>query len=486
MFTANFASIFIGPLLPEVTLALGGMILLILGAFINDQHTNIISRLSLFLVLIALVILTVFTDNSGGSASFAKFFVNNKFVILSKTIILLATSLVMILYIGTRRGESHLNNFEFPILMLFSVIGMMLMVSSNDFITLYLGLELQSLCLYVLASYERENSRSSEAGLKYFILGALSSGIMLYGISLIYGFTATTNFNELLTIFNSSSIPIAILIGFVMVIVGFCFKLGAAPFHMWTPDVYEGSPTIVTAFFSMVPKAAAITILARFLINPFGAWVGQWQQIFIFISILSMFVGALGAIRQTNIKRLLAYSSIGHVGYMLIGIISCNINGIKSVLIYIFIYIIMSLGIFVFIMRLHKKNVLEENISSFAGLSIRHPVLAFSIAVLMFSMAGIPPLAGFLGKFYIFVSAIEANLYSLAVAGLISSVIAAYYYLKIVKIMYFDEVNTSIEVYSSKEMTLLFAAAIIFNLLFMFLSERFVTVANNAAKALFV
>jgi NADH-quinone oxidoreductase subunit N len=326
---------------------------------------------------------------------------------------------------------------EYPILILSSVLGMMIMISSNDLIVFYMGLELQSLALYVLATFNRDQIKSSEAGLKYFVLSALSSGLLLYGCSLIYGFTGSTNFNVIANQLNSNEY--ALTFGIVFILVGLAFKISAVPFHMWAPDVYEGSPTSVTLFFTMVPKIAALTVFIRFLYVPFLNLIDQWQMILVFLSIASMVFGAVAAIGQKNIKRLIAYSSIGHIGYALAGLTTGSNEGIQSSVIYITIYILMNLGLFSCLLMMKRNNVYYEQIDDLSGLSKNHPLLSLSLLVILFSLAGIPPLAGFFAKFYIFKSVLEQSMFFLAIVGLLSTVIAAFYYLRIIKIMYFDK-----------------------------------------------
>jgi NADH-quinone oxidoreductase subunit N len=326
------------------------------------------------------------------------------------------------------------------VLVLFATLGMLLMISANDMLALYLGLELQSLSLYVVAAFRRDHLRSSEAGLKYFVLGALSSGMLLYGISLIYGFAGTTSFPALAAEFSGGDdVPIGLIVGIVFLAAGLAFKISAVPFHMWTPDVYEGAPTPVTAFFATAPKVAAVALIVRVMMGPFGDLVDQWQQIIWFISVASMILGALAAISQTNIKRLMAYSSIGHIGYALIGLAAGTQDGVNGILLYITIYVVMNLGTFACILCMRQKDVMVERIEDLKGLSKTNPAMAMALAIFMFSMAGIPPLVGFFGKFYVFLAAIEAGLYVLAVVGVLSSVVGAYYYLRIVKLMYFDD-----------------------------------------------
>ena len=340
-----------------------------------------------------------------------------------------------------------INKIEYPILILSSVLGMIVMISSYDLIVFYIGLELQSLALYVLASFNVNNTRSSEAGLKYFVLSALSSGLLLYGCSLIYGFTNSTNFDVIA--FNLNNLNFGYVFGIVFILVGLAFKISAVPFHMWAPDVYEGSPTSITSFFSIVPKVAALTVFIRFLYVPFINLIDQWQMIIIFISISSMIFGAVAAIGQNNIKRLMAYSSIGHMGFALAGLSIGTNEGIQSSIIYLLIYLVMNLGMFTCIFMMKRKNIFYENIEELSGLSKNHPVISICLLVYLFSLAGIPPLAGFFAKFYIFMSVIKSEMYFLAIIGLLSTVISAFYYLRIIKIIYFDEPKESFEISSS-------------------------------------
>ena len=329
-----------------------------------------------------------------------------------------------------------INKIEYPILVLSSITGMMVMISSNDLMVFYMGLELQSLALYVLASFNRDNILSSESGLKYFVLSALSSGLLLYGCSLIYGFSGSTNFDTIANQLNSNEYVLTF--GIVFILVGLAFKISAVPFHMWAPDVYEGSPTSVTLFFTMVPKIAALTVFIRFLYVPFLNLIDQWQMIIVFLSIASMLFGAIAAIGQTNIKRLIAYSSIGHIGYTLAGLATGSNEGIQSSIIYISIYIIMNLALFSCLLMLKRNNQYYEEIGDLSGLSKNHPLLSLSLLIILFSLAGIPPLAGFFAKFYIFKAVLEQSMYFLAIVGLLSTVVAAFYYLRIIKIIYFD------------------------------------------------
>ena len=421
--------------LPEIFISLSIMFLLVLGVF-KENSSKLIFNISLLVLLITAII----TLNETSSVNRITLF-NNSVVIdymssLMKIITLLGAFLVLVI------SSSYLKVFkifkiEYPILILSSVLGMMIMISSNDLMVFYMGLELQSLALYVLATFNRDQLKSSEAGLKYFVLSALSSGLLLYGCSLIYGFSGSTNFDIISNQLNSSNYVLTF--GIVFILVGLAFKISAVPFHMWAPDVYEGSPTSVTLFFTMVPKIAALTVFIRFLYVPFSNLIDQWQMIIIFLSIASMLFGAVAAIGQTNIKRLIAYSSIGHIGYTLAGLSTGSNEGIQSSIIYITIYVIMNLAFFSCLLMLKRNNQYYEDIDDLSGLSKNHPLLSLSLLIIMFSLAGIPPLAGFFAKFYIFTAVLEQSMYFLAIVGLLSTVIAAFYYLRIIKIMYFDK-----------------------------------------------
>jgi NADH-quinone oxidoreductase subunit N len=356
-------------------------------------------------------------------------------------------------------------------------------VSANDLISLYIGLELQSLSLYVVASFRRDSRRSSEAGLKYFVLGALSSGMLLYGASLIYGFAGTTSFDGLATLFKGlggEGSSVGLVVGLVFVISGLAFKVSAVPFHMWTPDVYQGAPTPVTAFFAVAPKIAAIALFVRVLMGPFGVMIGDWQQVVIVLSAASMVLGAFAAIWQTNIKRLMAYSSIGHVGYALIALAAGTEAGVRGVLVYMAIYLAMNVGTFCCILAMRRTGRMVEGIDDLAGLARTHPMVAMALAAMMFSMAGIPPLAGFFGKFYIFVAAIDAGLIPLAVIGVLTSVVGAFYYLRIIKIMYFEEPVDAFDGKLPGEVRAVLVAATLF---VMFFSLRPGLIVDGAAVA---
>ena len=421
--------------LPEIFLSLAIMFMLILGVF-KKKSSKLIQNFSLIILLITAVITFNETLNNNTILIFNESVIIDYFSSLMKIITLIAAFLVLTIsssYLKTLK----LLKIEYPILILSSVLGMMIMISSNDLIVFYMGLELQSLALYVLATFNRDNLKSSEGGLKYFVLSALSSGLLLYGCSLIYGFTGSTNFQEIASQLNSNNY--AVTFGIVFILVGLAFKISAVPFHMWAPDVYEGSPTSVTLFFTMVPKVAALTVFIRFLYVPFLNLIEQWQMILIFLSIASMIFGAIAAIGQQNLKRLIAYSSIGHIGYTLAGLATGTNEGIQSSIIYITIYIIMNLGLFSCLLMMKRNEIYYESIEDLSGLSKNHPLMSISLLVILFSLAGIPPLAGFFAKFYIFKSVLEQSMYFLAIVGLLSTVIAAFYYLRIIKIIYFDK-----------------------------------------------
>ena len=420
---------------PEIFLSLSIMFLLILGVF-KKNSSKLIQNTSLIILLITAVITFNETLGKNETLLFNESVIIDYLSSFMKIVTLLAAFLVLVI------SSNYLKIFkifkiEYPILILSSVLGMMVMISSNDLIVFYMGLELQSLALYVLATFNRDQLKSSEAGLKYFVLSALSSGLLLYGCSLIYGFTGSTNFNVIASELNSDQY--ALTFGIVFILVGLAFKISAVPFHMWAPDVYEGSPTSVTLFFTMVPKVAALTVFIRFLYVPFLNLIDQWQMILVFLSIASMLFGAIAAIGQTNLKRLIAYSSISHIGYALAGLAVGSNDGIQNSVIYITIYILMNLGLFSCLLMMKRNNEYFEDIEDLSGLSKNHPLLSLSLLIILFSLAGIPPLAGFFAKFYIFKSVLEQSMYFLAIVGLLSTVVAAFYYLRIIKTMYFDK-----------------------------------------------
>ena len=467
-------------LFPEILLAIGGMALLVLGVLRGDRSLGLVSWLAIILLVatgwFVLFPLTQFNRAFHGA------FIADDFARFAKILILMGTGLTILMSKEYLEREK-IAHFEFPVLLVLSTVGMFLMVSASSFIAVYMGLELQSLALYVLAAFNRDSLKSSEAGLKYFVLGALSSGMMLYGISLIYGFTGTTEFSVIAHVVTSP-INIGLIFGIVFLIVGFAFKVSAVPFHMWTPDVYEGSPTPITAFFSMAPKVAAMALFLRAMIVPFAHAAGEWQQIVIFISALSMILGAVAAIGQTNIKRLMAYSSIGHMGYALLGLAAGTTAGVEGVLIYMTIYLITNAGVFVCILAMRRDGEAVETISDLAGLARTRPMLALAFAALMLSLAGLPPFAGFLAKFYIFLAVVAVHMYALAVLGVLASVVGAYYYLRIVKIMYFDDPAPAFDPDMSWNLKTILTGSSLFVVWFVASGGQIVSVAAASAKAL--
>jgi len=423
----------IKPLIPEIFLSISIFSLLMIGVFIKNSFETVY-RLSIFVIF--LILLIILSGDNESVKIFSESFVVDKFSLYSKALILISTFFVLLIskrYIVDIKN----NKFEYPIIVLLSLLGMFVMVGSNDLILFYLGLELQSLALYILASIDRDNIKSSEAGIKYFVLGALSSGLLLYGCSLMYGFTGSTNFEEIAS--NSGDFNVGTIFGMVFILVGLAFKVSVVPFHMWTPDVYQGSPTSVTSFFSVVPKVAGIAIFIKFMYLPFREVLNEWQYILVFMSIASMILGAVAAMGQTNIKRLMAYSSIGHIGYAIAGIATGTESGFKSTLVYISIYVVMNIGAFACILLMKREGKYLEEIDELSGLSKNHPLISFALLIILFSLAGIPPLAGFFAKFYIFMAVIESGMYTLAIVGLVATVVSAFYYIRIIKIMYFDE-----------------------------------------------
>ncbi len=420
-------------ILPEIFISASIMLFLLFGVF-KKNSANLIYNLS----TISLVILLALIINL---SSFNKIYLFNSSYLIDNLSnymkIILVGSGIFVMLTGSRYIQViNLNKIEYPILILSSILGMMIMISSNDLIVFYMGLELQSLALYVLASFNRDNLLSTESGLKYFVLSALSSGLLLYGCSLTYGFSESTNFDQILI--NSTEFNYGTTFGIVFILVGLAFKISAVPFHMWAPDVYQGSPTSVTLFFAILPKIAALSVFIKFLYTPFANMNDQWQTIIVFISIASMILGAVAAIGQKNLKRLIAYSSISHMGYALAGLATVSNQGIQSSITYISIYLVMNLAFFSCLFMLKRNDKYYENIEDLSGLSKKHPILSFSLLIVLFSLAGIPPLAGFFAKFYVFLAVIEQSMYFLAIVGLLATVVAAFYYLRIIKIIYFD------------------------------------------------
>ena len=476
------------PAITEIFLVGVALALLMVGAFRDREPdaSHLVTPLCIMALVVGMFLLVV--GEKGTAMAFGGHFVNDGFAVYLKILALLGAALCLIMSPPFLRDEG-VERFEFPMLALFATVGMLMMLSANSLLALYLGLELQSLSLYVMTAFLRDQTRSTEAGLKYFVLGALASGLLLYGCSLVYGFTGTLSFEGLARIFQASAdagapINTGVLIGLVFVAAGLAFKLAAVPFHMWTPDVYEGAPTPVTAFLAAAPKVAAMGLTLRVLYQPFGDWTAQWQQIVVFISVASMLLGSFAAIGQTNIKRLLAYSSIGHVGFALVGLAAGTQDGAHSVLLYMAIYVIMTVGTFGCVLLMRRNGRAVENIDDLAGLARSQPMLAAALAIFMFSLAGIPPLAGFFAKIYVFYAAIDAGLVTLAVIGVLASVVGAYYYIRIVKVMYFDDAAEPLDRAAGREFGLIVGGTAAFNLLFCLVPSPLVNQAEIAAAAL--
>jgi NADH-quinone oxidoreductase subunit N len=480
------------PALPEIFIASVGMALLMLGVFqkVGDnaqevKTSRLVSRLGMVTLVLTMVLVAAI---SGGTMiTFGGMFVSDPFAVYFKALILMASALTLVISQDYMEKQG-IARFEYVVLMIFATLGMMLMVSANNLLSLYLGLEMQSLSLYVIASFNRDDERSTEAGLKYFVLGAVASGMLLYGSSLVYGFSGTTDFKALGALFAEGQGPhasIGLIVGIVFILAGLSFKVSAVPFHMWTPDVYQGAPTPVTAFFSVGPKIAAIALFCRVMVGPFGDLLQHWQQIIILISVASMLLGAFAAISQTNIKRMMAYSSIGHVGYALIGLVVANESGVRGIMIYMAIYLFMNIGAFACILTMRRGDKMVENISDLAGMSKTHPMVAAAMAVFMFSMAGIPPLAGFFSKLYIFLAVIKAEFYGLAIIAVLSSVVGAFYYLRIIKVVYFDEQAEPLNKPISPSLGFVIAGCALIIVLFIAFPGVVVDSASAAAFALF-
>ncbi|MBO0902179.1 NADH-quinone oxidoreductase subunit NuoN [Jiella sonneratiae] len=420
---------------PELIMSVGAMILLMIGVFMGEKSSQTVTGLSVAVIIIAALWLILVTPTG---VAFGGSFVLDPFARFMKILVLVGSAAAVVMSVGFAESE-RFNRFEFPVLVLLSTTGMMVMVSAGDMIALYLGLELQSLAIYVLAAINRDSVRSTEAGLKYFVLGALSSGMLLYGASMVYGFTGHIEFTQISEVVADSGRSLGLLVGIVFVLAGLAFKISAVPFHMWTPDVYEGAPTPITAFLAGAPKVAAMALITRFTIQGFEPLSGQWQQVIVFISIASMVFGAFAAIGQHNIKRLMAYSSIAHMGYALVGLAAANPEGVRGVLIYMTVYLMMTLGTFAVILAMRRRDGMVEEIDDLAGLSQTNPMMALFLTVMMLSLAGLPPLAGFVAKYFVFMAAVHAGLWPLAIIGVLASVVGLYYYLRLVKVMWFDE-----------------------------------------------
>ena len=469
------------PALPELLVLGGALALLLFGAIRGERSTAVVDTAAIALLAAAAVLVALLPG--GRIETFGGSFVLDSFARFMKILALGGAAAALLMSLDFWRQE-RLRRFEYGILVLTAAAGMMTMISANDLIALYLGVELMSLSLYVVAAIDRDNLRSSEAGLKYFVLGALSSGMLLYGASLVYGFTGSTDFATIAAAVQPSGANLGLIFGLVFLMAGFAFKISAVPFHMWTPDVYEGAPTPVTAFFAAAPKLAAMALTVRVLITAFPAVTLEWQQIVVFLAIASMALGSFAAIGQTNIKRLMAYSSIGHMGYALVGLAAGSAEGVAGVIIYLAIYLAMTLGTFACILAMRRGGRMVEDIDSLSGLSRTNPFMAFMLGMLLFSLAGIPPLAGFFAKFYVFLAAIHAGLYALAVIGVLLSVVGAYYYLRIVKLMYFDAPAERFEPMQAPLAAVLGVSGV-FVLLYFVYPAPLVAFAGVAAKSLF-
>ncbi len=469
----------LAPAFPEILLAVGALVLVLIGAFGGERATPFATGISAALLVVAGIALIILPAEG---QTFNGAFVLDPYARYLKIITLIGSTVAIVMSVGYARAE-RFERFEYPVLIVLATLGMMMMISANDLISLYLGVELQSLALYVIAAINRESARSTEAGLKYFVLGALSSGMLLYGASLVYGFTGQTSFEGIYQAISTGDRSLGLIFGLVFILAGLAFKVSAVPFHMWTPDVYEGAPTPVTAFFAAAPKIAAIAMFVRISFAAFEPIKPDWQQIVSFIAIASMVLGAFAAIGQTNIKRLMAYSSIGHMGFALVGLAAGTQPGIQGVLIYISIYLAMTVGAFACILAMRRREGMVEDISELAGLARNSPMMAFLFAMILFSLAGIPPLAGFFAKFYVFLAAIEAKLYALAIIGVLASVVGAFYYLRIVKVMYFDEPAATFEPMHG-ELKLVLGVSGAFVILFFLFAGPIIGMADVAARSI--
>jgi NADH-quinone oxidoreductase subunit N len=483
--TPVFALPSLAPALPEIILALGALAMILIGAIKGQSAQTQRTVDGMALLLMGLAFVVVIAQDGGSAVTFEGSFISDGFSRFMKALALLGAMAAVLVAIDFMRRKA-IEKFEYPILVTLATLGMMMMISANDLIALYIGLELLSLASYVVASIHRDDARSSEAGLKYFVLGALSSGMLLYGASLVYGFTGNVNFNAIAEVLRTKGGGTAtgVVFGLVFVAAGLAFKCSAAPFHMWTPDVYEGAPTPVTAFFAGAPKMAAVALFVRVMVEAFPAITAQWQQIVTFLAVASMVLGAFAAIGQRDLKRLMAYSSIGNIGYALVALAAGDAAGVQGVAVFMATYLAMTLGVFACILALRTEHGHAETIDDLAGLSRTRPGIAFMLAMLMFSLVGIPPLAGFFGKFYAFAAAINAKLYVLAVIGIVTSVVSAFYYLRIVKVMYFDEARASFADGDLAVKTVL-GASFAFNFLFVLIAGPVVAWAGAAARSLF-
>ncbi len=466
--------------LPEIVLALLGMAILVFGVLRKQDCFHLCSMLTIgaFVVTAALVL------NGSGGLGFHGQFIADPFALFVKVLILATSGLGIIVSLDYNEHE-NLRRFEFPVLVLYATIGMLIMVSASNLMTLYLGVELNALAIYVLAAFARDDLRSSEAGLKYFVLGALASGLLLYGISLVYGFSGTMDFAVLAdALADPKKVSAGLVVGIVFMISGLAFKVSAAPFHMWTPDVYEGAPTPVTSFMASAPKVAAMALFARVMFSPFGHLLAQWQSVLILISIASMLLGAFAAMGQGNIKRLMAYSSIGHMGYLLVGIAAGSAIGLRGILIYLVSYVFTNAGMFACIIGMRRGGRSVERIADLGGLGKTNPGMAAALTIFLFSMAGIPPFSGFIGKYFVFIAAVNSGLWTLAIIGMAASAVSAFYYIRIIKVMYFDPAAPRFDAQPAS-LSLVAGAGAIFTTMFFIFPAPIVAAAGAAAKAIF-
>lgn len=468
------------PALPEILLSIGALALLMYGVFVGEKSVGAVTWGAVALVVVAL--LAVLAGPKAANA-FGGTFVVDPFSTFMKVLALIGSAVAIVLSARPAAADRYAR-FEYPVLAVLATVGMLGMISANDLISLYLTLELQSLALYVVASIDRDNLKSTEAGLKYFVLGALSSGMLLYGASLLYGFTGQTSFVAIAAHLKAHGVSLGLVFGLVFVLAGLAFKISAVPFHMWTPDVYEGAPTPVTAFFAGAPKIAAFALVIRVVAEALGPAGHNWQQIIVFIAFASMALGAFAGIGQSNIKRLMAYSSIGHMGYALVGLAAGTAQGVAGVAVYLAIYLVTTLGTFALIISMRRDGKPVEQISDLAGLSRSQPLAAFGLSMLLFSLAGIPPLAGFFGKLYVFMAAVEAKLFVLAILGVLASVVGAFYYIRIIKVIYFDEPAPALDA-ASIEQKVVFALASVFVVVFVVFGNGITSAAAAAAKTFF-
>ena len=467
---------------PEIFLAAASALLLLYGVLRGEASATFVSYASALALLVTAVLL--FSPFRDGTA-FANLFVADRLTATMKALVLIGSAVAILMSRGYFE-RAKVWRFEYPLLVALATLGMMLMISANDLMSLYVGLELQSLALYVVAAFQRDSVRSTEAGVKYFVLGSVASGMLLFGASLIYGFCGGTAFVQISkALLDGKAAEIGVVVGLVFVVAGLAFKVSAVPFHMWTPDVYEGAPTPVTALFAVAPKIAAMSLMVSVLMGPFKPLFVQWQQVIVAAALMSMALGAFAALRQNNIKRLMAYSSIGNVGYVLLGLASGTEKGIQSVVFYLAIYMVMTLGVFAVILLMKRKEIMVEEVSDLSGLGRSHPMMALAMLIFMFSLAGIPPMAGFWGKLYIFMAAVEAKLFWPAILGVLASVVASYYYLRIVKVMYFDEPGEVLDAPAlGITRAVAFAAALLIAV-FSLAPQPLSSVAAAAAKGLF-